>query len=77
MPILRRKRLQDGTFGDLEKVFSGELESEKVDRLESENLAGMLAMVDMFETNIRLTDDNTQLMLAVTDLYEMIIGGMA
>ena len=37
MSILRRKRLQDGSFGELEKVFSGETPQEKIERLEQEN----------------------------------------
>lgn len=36
MAILRRKRLADGTFGPLEKVFDGETETEKIERLELE-----------------------------------------
>lgn len=44
----RRKRLPDGTFGDLEKVFDGETDAEKVIRLErekndvEESLAGLV-----------------------------------
>ena len=33
---MRRKRLQDGTLGELEKVFKGETDEEKIDRLERE-----------------------------------------
>ena len=36
MAILRRKRLQDGTFGELEKVFEGETQEEVIERLEGE-----------------------------------------
>lgn len=56
MTILRRKRLADGTFGDLEKVFDGETDAEKLARVEAEN---------------------TELMLAITDLYEIVLGGTA
>lgn len=35
--LMRRKRLPDGTFGDLEKVFEGETEAEKLERLEATN----------------------------------------
>lgn len=34
--ILRRKRLEDGSLGELEKVFEGETEREKTARLEEE-----------------------------------------
>lgn len=37
MAILRRKRLPDGSFGELENVFGGETESDKLERLEGEN----------------------------------------
>lgn len=35
----------------------------------------MLAMVDMYEENLRLEQENTSVMLALTGLYEMMIGG--
>nr|WP_259544499.1 hypothetical protein [Heyndrickxia oleronia] len=33
MTLLRRKRLPDGSFGELEKVFEGETDAEKVEQL--------------------------------------------
>lgn len=47
--ILRRKRLADGSFGELEKVLGGETESEKIERLEGENahITFMLIEKDM------------------------------
>jgi hypothetical protein len=33
MPVVRRKRLADGTFGPPEKVFDGFTESEQIDSL--------------------------------------------
>lgn len=44
----RRKRLPDGSFGDLEKIFDGETDTEKSNRLEQEkndveeSLAGLV-----------------------------------
>lgn len=43
--------------------------------LQDENLANMLAMVDMYEAGIKLQEENTATMLAVTELYETILGG--
>ena len=37
MTVLRRKRLADGSFGELEKIFEGETQEEKIERLEGEN----------------------------------------
>lgn len=37
--LLRRKRMPDGSFGELEKVFPGETAEEKVERLEADNAA--------------------------------------
>lgn len=37
MPLVIRRRLPDGTFGDPVKPFGGETEGEKIARLESEN----------------------------------------
>ena len=36
MSVLRRKRLEDGSFGELEKVFEGETDREKLERIERE-----------------------------------------
>lgn len=36
MALMRRKRLADGSFGELEKVFDGETSEEKIERLEKE-----------------------------------------
>jgi hypothetical protein len=47
MAILRRKRLQDGTFGELEKVFSGETQDEKIERLEREKNDLQRQLVDV------------------------------
>lgn len=37
MVLLRRKRLPNGSFGPLEKVFDGETDKEKIEQLELEN----------------------------------------
>ncbi|WP_102271318.1 hypothetical protein [Cytobacillus massiliigabonensis] len=34
--LLRRKRLPDGSFGELEKVFEGETEAEKLAQLKDD-----------------------------------------
>lgn len=47
MAILRRKRLQDGTFGEPEKVFSGETQDEKIERLEREKNGLQRQLVDV------------------------------
>ncbi|MEH6944770.1 hypothetical protein [Bacillus sp. JJ722] len=36
MTILRRKRLPDGSFGELEKVFEGETQAEQIEKLQSD-----------------------------------------
>ena len=58
MTILRRKRLQDGSFGELEKVFEGETEQEKVERIESENkeLKGQLLEIQEYIINKEIED---------------------
>lgn len=47
--ILRRKRLPDGTFGDLEKIGEGDTQEEKFARLEAQNTNLMLALTDLYE----------------------------
>ncbi|MBU5214342.1 hypothetical protein [Heyndrickxia oleronia] len=44
--MYRRKRLQDGTFGELEKVFKTETTDEKVERLEGENASLTLEIIN-------------------------------
>lgn len=44
--LLRRKRLEDGTFGELEKVFDGETQAETIERMEEENASLSFAMLE-------------------------------
>lgn len=37
MPVVRRRRNPDGSFGELEKLFEGETDQEKMERLEATN----------------------------------------
>lgn len=37
MPVVRRKRNPDGSFGELENVFNQETDSDKIKRLEATN----------------------------------------
>lgn len=60
--ILRRRRLQDGSFGELEKVFNGETDEEKFGRLD--------------EYSNQLKSDNEMAMAAILEIYE-VIGGDA
>lgn len=46
MTMERRKRLPDGSFGELEKVFEGETVQERVDRLEAENADLIFASIE-------------------------------
>lgn len=62
MTVLRRKRLADGSFGELENVFDVETDADKIVRLESENA--------------QLKADNETTLAALLDIYE-IIGGDA
>lgn len=71
-PLERRIRLQDGTFGKLEKVFGGKTEVEKVEDLQEMNTALMLTVVDMYEENMELKDLNRNVMLMIVDLYETV-----
>lgn len=50
MALMRRKRLADGSFGELEKVFEGETQEEKIERLEKEkeDLKGQLLEVQEY-----------------------------
>ncbi|KAB8139250.1 hypothetical protein F9U64_01100 [Gracilibacillus oryzae] len=75
MPVVRRKRLADGSFGPPEKVMGEETDQEKIQRLESENTSLMLALTDQYEKNLQLERDNTNTMLALTDIYEQMMGG--
>ncbi|WP_060210492.1 hypothetical protein [Sporosarcina koreensis] len=47
--FMRRKRMPDGTFGDLEKVFEGDTDAEKIARLQEQNTMLMLALTDLYE----------------------------
>ena len=63
MAILRRKRLADGTFGEIENVFQRETDAEKMARLESENV------------DLKASLSDTQLALA--ELANIVLGGDA
>lgn len=63
MAILRRKRLADGTFGEIENVFKRETDAEKMERLESEN------------ADLKASLSDTQLALA--ELANIVLGGDA
>lgn len=52
-----------------------ELISNKADSLEAENLSNMIAMTEMFETNIKLEQENANTMVGLTELYEIVLGG--
>lgn len=68
--LVRRKRLQDGTFGDFEKVFDGESADEKVQRLEKENANITFALI---EKDMKLNDvESSQAML----LFQLIEKGV-
>lgn len=47
--IVRKKRLEDGTFSELEAVFGGETAEQKIDRLEAENTRLMAVTADLYE----------------------------
>ena len=63
MAILRRKRLADGTFGEIENVFQRETDAEKMARLESEN------------ADLKASLSDTQ--LAIAELANIVLGGDA
>jgi len=50
-------------------------EERRIEQLEQENTTNMLAMVEVYEENIRLKEDNTNTMLALTEVYEKMVGG--
>lgn len=58
MAIARRKRLADGSFGELEKVFAGETPEEKIERLEKEkeDLENQLLEVQNYIVNKEYED---------------------
>lgn len=71
----RRRRLQDGSFGDFEKVFDGETSEEKVDRLEQESLLLMEANLELYMENLAIRSEDLTNKEAILELY-MMIGGM-
>lgn len=65
MAIVRRERLEDGTFGPPEKIGQGETDVEKVKRLEMENA---LSVLDRAQQEARLNvleQDNSALLLEI------------
>lgn len=72
MAIERRPRLQDGSFGALEKLGNGLTAREKLALLEAENLDLKLALVESVVLNEEL---NTQTQLAIAELATIILGG--
>lgn len=46
MPLVIRRRLPDGTFGDPVKPFGGETDQEKIARLEEENANLTFALLE-------------------------------
>lgn len=71
----RRKRLPDGSLGELEKIFSGETEEERLDRLEQENAAlqkenaTLLFQGAMQDMNIQaLQDENAEILFRLANI---------
>lgn len=50
-------------------------EEKRIAELEKENLSNMIAMTEMFETNIKLEQENANTMVGLTELYEIVLGG--
>ncbi|KAA0944058.1 hypothetical protein FQ087_18200 [Sporosarcina sp. ANT_H38] len=73
--LVRRKRLQDGTFGDFEKVFDGESSEEMVERLENESILLMEANLELYMENLAIRSEDLTNKEAILELY-MMIGGM-
>lgn len=46
MPLIIRRRLPDGTFGDPVKPFGGETDQEKIARLEAENASLTFSLLE-------------------------------
>lgn len=49
--------------------------TEEIETVKQVNLANMLAMTDMFESQLITEKNNLDTMLAVTELYEVVMGG--
>lgn len=68
--MYRRKRLKDGSLGDLEKIGSNETPEEKTARLEEE--AALLTYSDMMK-ELRITElEESQALLT----YQLMQGGI-
>ncbi|MED4399760.1 hypothetical protein [Metabacillus fastidiosus] len=55
--VYRRKRLPDGSFGELEKVFEGETNEEKLTRFEAEKLALQQLLLDNMDATAILFEE--------------------
>lgn len=72
MAIERRSRMQDGTFGPVEKLGSGFTDKEKLAILEAENIDLKMALVETVALNEEI---NTQTQMAIAELATIILGG--
>lgn len=50
--------------------------NKSVDLLEDFSVANMVAMTEMFEEKLELENKNTQTMVAITEIYELLVGGL-
>ena len=73
MAIIRRKRLQDGSFGELEKVFKGETQDEIIKRFENEKEQLETVLLEISTINAIQQAQNEQ---AIMELTMMMTGGM-
>lgn len=67
MTLLRRKRLPDGSFGEFEKVFEGETDSERVDILEAMNAELALTLAQKELQLMEIESAQAQLTLALIE----------
>ncbi|MBG9548361.1 hypothetical protein [Cytobacillus firmus] len=79
-PLVIRRRLPDGSFGDPVKPFGGETEQEKIARLEREKseleetlLNTMDATATLFEENLSLQQSLSDNMDATALLFEELL----
>lgn len=74
MALVRRKRLEDGTFGELEKVNLDDLtDAEKIAILENSLIESQLALVEQFEVNLALQEEVTNTQIAIAEIYESVV----
>lgn len=74
MALMRRKRLPDGSLGEVEKVNPEAVtDADKIMQLEHALTESQLALTEQFEINLALQEEVTNTQIALAEIFESVV----